>query len=121
VAGKRRILITNDDGYYSDGINALFEELSRTRTTCYMVATRPRAVGVVAFADPEPLHFGIASDRQAHYYHRRHSDRLRDACAPPGLQGTAPGFHRVGINHGANRANVTILRHGGGGDRGRQF
>ena len=34
---KRRILITNDDGYYSDGIAALYKELSRKHDV-YMVA-----------------------------------------------------------------------------------
>ena len=34
---RRRILVTNDDGYFSDGINALFAELSRKHEV-YMVA-----------------------------------------------------------------------------------
>jgi 5'-nucleotidase len=37
MSKKRRILITNDDGYYSDGIAALYKELSRKHDV-YMVA-----------------------------------------------------------------------------------
>ncbi len=37
MADRKRILITNDDGYFSDGINALFRELSRKHDV-YMVA-----------------------------------------------------------------------------------
>ena len=76
---KIRILITNDDGYHSEGIIALENALSEIGDV-YVVAPASEMSGAShSLTLARPL--ADPADRRAALDGRRHADRLRDACA----------------------------------------
>jgi 5'-nucleotidase len=100
VAGRRRILITNDDGYYSDGINALFKELSRANDVYMVAPDREQSASSHSLTLSRPLRMHRIDKR--HYY----TDGTPTDCVMLALhlvfKGKHPDFIVSGINHGAN-------------------
>ena len=97
---KRRILITNDDGYFSDGIKALFKELSRTDTVVMVAPDREQSASSHSLTLNRPLRMHQLSRYQ--YF----TDGTPTDCIMLALQVALkkrpPDFIVSGINHGAN-------------------
>ena len=55
MSKKRRILITNDDGYYSDGIAALYKELSRKHDVFMVAPDREQSASSHSLTLKRPL------------------------------------------------------------------
>jgi 5'-nucleotidase len=100
VTRKRRILITNDDGYFSDGINALFKELSRTSDVFMVAPDREQSASSHSLTLSRPLRMHRID--KYHYY----TDGTPTDCVMLALhlvfKGKYPDFIVSGINHGAN-------------------
>ena len=97
---KRRILITNDDGYFSDGIGALYSELAR-KNDVYMVAPdREQSASSHSLTLTHPLRLHRLDDH--HFF----TDGTPTDCVMLALhvvfRKRAPDFIISGINHGAN-------------------
>ena len=100
MSEKRRILITNDDGYFADGINALFNELKR-KDDVYMVAPdREQSASSHSLTLSQPLRMHKLDER--HYF----TDGTPTDCVMLALhlvlKKRYPDFIISGINHGAN-------------------
>jgi 5'-nucleotidase len=100
MAKKLRILVTNDDGYFSEGINALFEELAKT-SVVYMVAPdREQSASSHSLTLSHPLRMHKI-DR-----YRYVTDGTPTDCVMLGMhlifEKRRPDFIISGINHGAN-------------------
>ena len=97
---KRRILITNDDGYFSDGINALFDELSRTDDVYLVAPDREQSASSHSLTLTQPLRMHRLDDR--HFF----TDGTPTDCVMLALhvvfRRKHPDFIVSGINHGAN-------------------
>lgn len=100
MSRKRRILLTNDDGYFSDGINALFEELSRTDDVYLVAPDREQSASSHSLTLSQPL--------RMHRLDRRHyfTDGTPTDCVMLALhlvlKKKYPDFIVSGINQGAN-------------------
>ena len=97
---KKVILITNDDGYYSDGINALYEEL-RPDATVYMVAPdREQSASSHSLTLNRPLRMHKLDP------HRYAIDGTPTDCVMLAMhmlmKKHRPDMIISGINHGAN-------------------
>ncbi len=97
---KRRILITNDDGYFSDGIRTLYTELKK-KATVYMVAPdREQSASSHSLTLNRPLRVHKL-DR-----HRFTTDGTPTDCIMLAIhmlfKGVRPDMIVSGINHGAN-------------------
>lgn len=97
---KKTILLTNDDGYFSDGINALFKELSRF-STVYMVAPdREQSASSHSLTLNRPL--------RVHKIDKHHyaTDGTPTDCVMLAIhmifKRRRPDMIVSGINHGAN-------------------
>jgi 5'-nucleotidase len=100
MSEKRRILITNDDGYFADGIKALFDELAR-KNDVYMVAPdREQSASSHSLTLTQPLRMHKLDER--HYF----TDGTPTDCVMLALhlvlKKRYPDFIISGINHGAN-------------------
>ncbi|MBU0985568.1 MAG: 5'/3'-nucleotidase SurE [candidate division Zixibacteria bacterium] len=100
MSKKLRILLTNDDGYYSDGINALFKELSRTAEVFMVAPDREQSASSHSLTLNRPL--------RMHKLDRYHytTDGTPTDCVMLAIHHVfkkgRPDFIFSGINHGAN-------------------
>lgn len=97
---KRRVLITNDDGYFSDGINALFEELAATDKVIMVAPDREQSASSHSLTLNHPLRMHKLDKN--HYF----TDGTPTDCVMLALhlvfKDRAPDFIVSGINHGGN-------------------
>jgi 5'-nucleotidase len=97
---KRRILITNDDGYFADGINALFHELARKNDVDMVAPDREQSASSHSLTLTQPLRMHKLDNR--HYF----TDGTPTDCVMLALHLVLgkryPDFIISGINHGAN-------------------
>ncbi|MEW5796798.1 MAG: 5'/3'-nucleotidase SurE [Candidatus Zixiibacteriota bacterium] len=97
---KRRILLTNDDGYFSAGITALFDELSRTDDVYLVAPDREQSASSHSLTLAHPLRMHRLDSR--HYF----TDGTPTDCVMLALhlifRKKLPDFIVSGINHGAN-------------------
>ncbi len=100
MARRLRILITNDDGYFSDGINALFEEMSRKYDVFMVAPDREQSASSHSLTLSRPLRMHKLD--KWHYF----TDGTPTDCVMLALhlvfKGKHPDFIISGINHGAN-------------------
>ena len=100
MSDRRRILITNDDGYYSFGIKALFQELSRTDDVYMVAPDREQSASSHSLTLSRPLRMHKLDKR------RYSTDGTPTDCVMLGLhlifKKRRPDFIISGINHGAN-------------------
>lgn len=97
---KRRILITNDDGYFSEGINALFDEFSTTDNVVMVAPDREQSASSHSLTLNHPLRMHeIGKDRYV-------TDGTPTDCVMLALhlvlKKQPPDFILSGINHGGN-------------------
>jgi len=100
LARKRRILITNDDGYFSDGICTLYAEL-RKKAIVYMVAPdREQSASSHSLTLSRPLRIHKLDRR------RYATDGTPTDCVMLAIhllfKSARPDMIISGINHGAN-------------------
>jgi 5'-nucleotidase len=95
-----RILITNDDGYFSDGISALFKELSRDHDVMLVAPDREQSASSHSLTLNRPLRVHKIDK------HRYTTDGTPTDCVMLGLhlvfKKRQPDMIVSGINHGAN-------------------
>lgn len=100
MSGKRRVLITNDDGYFSDGIKALFDELSKTDMAVLVAPDREQSASSHSLTLNHPLRMHKLDK------YRYFTDGTPTDCIMLALQVVLgkrqPDFIVSGINHGAN-------------------
>jgi len=100
MSGKRRVLITNDDGYFSDGIKALFNELYRTDMVVLVAPDREQSASSHSLTLNHPLRMHKLDK------YRYFTDGTPTDCVMLALQVVLgkrqPDFIVSGINHGAN-------------------
>jgi 5'-nucleotidase len=100
MSKRRRILITNDDGYFSLGIKMLFEELSKTDDVYLVAPDREQSASSHSLTLSRPLRMHkVDKNRYA-------TDGTPTDCVMLGLhlifKKRRPDFIISGINHGAN-------------------
>lgn len=97
---KPRILVTNDDGYFSEGINALFKELSRSAEVHMVAPDREQSASSHSLTLNRPLRM-----HQIDKFHYT-TDGTPTDCVMLGMhviyKRRKPDFIISGINHGAN-------------------
>jgi 5'-nucleotidase len=100
MADKLSILVTNDDGYYADGINVLFRELSRYAEVYMVAPDREQSASSHSLTLNRPLRMHKI-DR-----YRYTTDGTPTDCVMLALhvifKRRRPDFIISGINHGAN-------------------
>ena len=100
MSKRLNILVTNDDGYYSDGINALFKELSRTAEVYMVAPDREQSASSHSLTLNRPLRM-----HKIDKYHYT-TDGTPTDCVMLALhvvyKKRHPDFIISGINHGAN-------------------
>jgi 5'-nucleotidase len=100
MADRLSILVTNDDGYYADGINVLFRELSRFAEVYMAAPDREQSASSHSLTLNRPL--------RMHKIDRYHytTDGTPTDCVMLALhvifKRRPPDFIISGINHGAN-------------------
>ena len=100
MARRLSILVTNDDGYYADGINVLFDELSRFAEVYMVAPDREQSASSHSLTLNRPL--------RMHKIDRYHftTDGTPTDCVMLALhvvfRRRRPDFIISGINHGAN-------------------
>lgn len=100
MSKRRQILVTNDDGYYSDGIKALFKELSRNFDTYMVAPDREQSASSHSLTLNRPLRMHQLDKS------RYITDGTPTDCVMLALhvafKKRHPDFIVSGINHGAN-------------------
>lgn len=101
IAGERkRILITNDDGYFSDGINDLFKALGKQHEVTMFAPDREQSASSHSLTLNRPLR--VHKIDVQHYT----TDGTPTDCIMLGthmvFKGKLPDMIISGINHGAN-------------------
>ena len=100
MSDKLRILVTNDDGYFSDGINAVFKELSRFAEVTMVAPDREQSASSHSLTLNRPLRMHKIDDR------RFAIDGTPTDCVMLGIhliyKHKHPDMIISGINHGAN-------------------
>lgn len=95
-----RILLTNDDGYFSDGINALFDELSQFATVFIVAPDREQSASSHSLTLNRPLRVHKIDA------HRYTTDGTPTDCVMLAMHlifsKRKPDMILSGINHGAN-------------------
>lgn len=103
MATRKRILLTNDDGFFSEGINALFRELSRLHDVVIVAPDREQSASSHSLTVNRPL--------RLHQLDRRRytSDGTPTDCVMLALHAVYkkrnPDMIISGINHGGNMAD----------------
>ena len=97
---KLRFLVTNDDGYFSDGINVLFDELSAIGETYMVAPDREQSASSHSLTLSRPLRMNkIGRNKYV-------TDGTPTDCVMLGMhlifRRSRPDFIISGINHGAN-------------------
>ena len=97
---KRRILITNDDGYFSDGINELFSALKKMADVYMVAPDREQSASSHSLKLNRPLRVHKVDSR------RYTTDGTPTDCVMLAVhmlfKETLPDMIISGINHGAN-------------------
>lgn len=101
MAGRKmRILLTNDDGYFSDGINALFDELSQFATVYIVAPDREQSASSHSLTLNRPLRVHKIDP------YRYTTDGTPTDCVMLAMnlifRKRKPDMILSGINHGAN-------------------
>ncbi len=97
---KLNILVTNDDGYYSDGINALAKELSKFANICVVAPDREQSASSHSLTLNRPLRVQkISTDKYAIDGTPTDSVMLAVHLF---FKKRRPDFIVSGINHGPN-------------------
>jgi len=103
MAARKRILLTNDDGFFSAGITALFRELSRVHDVCLVAPDREQSASSHSLTVNRPL--------RMHQLDRRRyaTDGTPTDCVMLALHAVykkrRPDMIISGINHGGNMAD----------------
>jgi 5'-nucleotidase len=103
MAARKRILLTNDDGYFSSGINALFDELSRAHEVYVVAPDREQSASSHSLTVNRPL--------RMHQLDKHHyiTDGTPTDCVMLALhvvfKKANPDMIISGINHGGNMAD----------------
>ncbi len=96
----KRILLTNDDGYFSDGINELYKALGRMHDVYMVAPDREQSASSHSLTLNRPLRVHKIDDR------RYTTDGTPTDCVMLGahlvFKGELPDMIISGINHGAN-------------------
>jgi 5'-nucleotidase len=100
MSKRLRFLVTNDDGYFSDGINALFEELSGLGEAYMVAPDREQSASSHSLTLSHPLRINkIGRNRFV-------TDGTPTDCVMLGMhlifRRSHPDFIISGINHGPN-------------------
>lgn len=100
MAAKKRILITNDDGYFTDGIKALYQRLSKTADVVMVAPDREQSASSHSLTLNNPLRVHkLDSSRYA-------TDGTPTDCVMLAIhllfKEHKPDMIISGINHGAN-------------------
>ncbi|MCD6249338.1 MAG: 5'/3'-nucleotidase SurE [candidate division Zixibacteria bacterium] len=103
---KRRILITNDDGYFSDGIEVLFKELSTTDNVVMVAPDREQSASSHSLTLSRPLRMHQL-DKNRYFTDGTPTDCILLALQIA-LKNRVPDFIVSGINHGANMGDDVI-------------
>ncbi|HUV30104.1 MAG TPA: 5'/3'-nucleotidase SurE [Acidobacteriota bacterium] len=94
------ILITNDDGYFSEGINAMFRQLSRKHDVCMVAPDREQSASSHSLTLNRPLRVHKIDK------HRFTTDGTPTDCVMLGIhlisKKRRPDMIISGINHGGN-------------------
>jgi len=100
VSKKKLILLTNDDGYYSDGINTLFRELSKKHRVHMVAPDREQSASSHSLTLDRPLR--LQKIDKARYF----TDGTPTDCVMLAVhmifKKSWPDMIISGINHGAN-------------------
>ncbi|MEE8577331.1 MAG: 5'/3'-nucleotidase SurE [candidate division Zixibacteria bacterium] len=100
MASKKLILLTNDDGYFSDGINALFKELSRNARVMIVAPDREQSASSHSLTMNRPLRMHKVDP------HRYAIDGTPTDCVMMAVHmlfgKQKPDMIVSGINHGSN-------------------
>ena len=100
MSDRKCILITNDDGYFSDGISALFKELSRDHDVILIAPDREQSASSHSLTLNRPLRVHKIDK------YRYTTDGTPTDCVMLGLhlvfKKRRPDMIISGINHGAN-------------------
>jgi 5'-nucleotidase len=103
MATRKRILLTNDDGFFAEGINALFRELSRAHDVVLVAPDREQSASSHSLTVNRPL-------RMHHLGKNRYTtDGTPTDCVMLALHAVykkrRPDMIISGINHGGNMAD----------------
>ncbi len=100
MSRKKRILLTNDDGYYSDGIKALYKSLSRRYEVMVVAPDREQSASSHSLTLERPLRVQKIDS------HTHATDGTPTDCVMLAVhmlyKKKAPDMIVSGINHGAN-------------------
>ncbi|MEK7775047.1 MAG: 5'/3'-nucleotidase SurE [Candidatus Zixiibacteriota bacterium] len=100
MARRKRILLTNDDGYFSEGITALFDALSKHYDVCMFAPDREQSASSHSLTLSRPLRIDKLDSR------RYITDGTPTDCVMLAVHGMLrrkkPDMIISGINHGAN-------------------
>jgi 5'-nucleotidase len=100
MSKRKRILLTNDDGYFSDGINALYRELRKTAEVFIVAPDREQSASSHSLTLNRPLRVHKLDA------HRYAIDGTPTDCVMLAVQlffkRKKPDMIISGINHGAN-------------------
>ncbi|MFQ6008546.1 MAG: 5'/3'-nucleotidase SurE [Candidatus Zixiibacteriota bacterium] len=100
MSKKKRILLTNDDGYFSDGINVLYNELKKTAEVWIVAPDREQSASSHSLTLDRPLRVHKLDT------HRYAIDGTPTDCVMLAVQllfkRKRPDMIISGINHGAN-------------------
>lgn len=100
-----RILLSNDDGYFSPGIQALAEELGKVASVTVVAPERDRSGASNSLTLDRPLQLRRAASG-FFYVNGTPSDCVH--LAVTGMLDVEPDMVVSGINHGANMGDDTI-------------
>ncbi len=100
MSKRKRILLTNDDGYFSDGINVLYRELKKAAEVCIVAPDREQSASSHSLTLDRPLRVHKLDS------HRYSIDGTPTDCVMLAVQllfkQKKPNMIISGINHGAN-------------------
>jgi 5'-nucleotidase len=100
AAKKKKILLTNDDGYFSEGINVLYRELSRKNDVSIVAPDREQSASSHSLTLERPLRFHRVND------YTYTTDGTPTDCVMLAVhrlfRKRRPDMIVSGINHGAN-------------------
>lgn len=100
-----RILLSNDDGYFSPGIQALAQELGKIATVTVVAPERDRSGASNSLTLDRPLQLRRAASG-FYYVNGTPSDCVH--LAVTGMLDVEPDMVVSGINHGANMGDDTV-------------
>ncbi|KXW56694.1 5'/3'-nucleotidase SurE [Ferrovum sp. PN-J185] len=100
-----RILMSNDDGYFSQGINVLFDELKKIAEVVVVAPDTEKSGASNSLTLDRPL---IVKQAPNGFYHVNGTPTDCVHMAVTGLLEQVPDIIVSGINHGANMGDDTV-------------